>query len=226
MQMFKTRVWLGESSMRGVAAMKLLLGLGGMGLLSGAAVLAFVLLSGGGSDEEAVQARTASATAAPTEDGGPSLAETYRMIIEKIGVDAPVATYGLDENRIPIVPTGPDAAQVVAWYDFSARPGSDGNAVFAGHVTWNGEAVFYNLQTLQPGDIIRLRDDRGTEVDYRVTSNYSLDPNDPEAVKTIHPTDEDVLTIVTCGGTYFETSDPVFGGDYTERIIIRAELVA
>lgn len=225
MQIFRARIWLGETSMRGVAAMKLLLGFGALGLLAGAGVLAVVLLSGGGSDEEAVQAPTANATAAPTEDSGPALAETYRMIIERIGVDAPVATYGLDENRIPIVPTGPDAAQVVAWYDFSARPGTDGNAVFAGHVTWNGNAVFYSLDTLQSGDIIRLRDDSGVEVVYRVTSNYSVDPNDPEAVKTIHPTEEDVLTIVTCGGTYFETSDPVFGGDYTERIIIRAELV-
>jgi len=223
---FKTRTWFGETSMRGVAAMKLVLGLGALGLLAGAGVIAFVLLSGGDSDEEAVQAPTASATAAPSEESDQALAETYRMIIERIGVDAPVATYGLDENRIPIVPTGADAAEVIAWYDFSARPGTDGNAVFAGHVTWNGEAVFYNLQTLQSGDIIRLRDDRGTEVVYRVTSNYSVDPNDPEAVKTIHPTEEDVLTIVTCGGTYFETSDPVLGGDYTQRIIIRAELVA
>ena len=223
---FKTRTWFGETSMRGVAAMKLVLGLGALGLLAGAGVIAFVLLSGGDSDEEAVRAPTASATAAPSEESDQALAETYRMIIERIGVDAPVATYGLDEDRIPSVPTGADAAEVIAWYDFSARPGTDGNAVFAGHVTWNGEAVFYNLQTLQSGDIIRLRDDRGTEVVYRVTSNYSVDPNDPEAVKTIHPTEEDVLTIVTCGGTYFETSDPVLGGDYTQRIIIRAELVA
>lgn len=224
MRVLKVQIWHGDASMRGVAAMKVVLGLCALGSVAGGAVLAFVLLSGG-SDDEAVQAPTVSATAAPTEASGAELSQTYRMIIEKIGVDAPVATYGLDENRIPVVPTGPDASEVVAWYDFSARPGTNGNAVFAGHVTWNGEAVFYNLSTLQAGDIIRLLDDSGTEVTYRVTSNFSVDPNDPEAVKTIHPTEEDVLTIVTCGGSYFETGDPVLGGDYTERIIIRADLV-
>lgn len=207
-----------ESTAGGVKT-KLLLSLGGLGLL-GAAALGVYLLTQDDSDEEAVQA---SPTAAPTESG-PPLGSTYRMIIEKIGVDAPVATYGLDENRIPVVPTGPDASEVVAWYDFSALPGTGGNAVYAGHVTWNGDAVFKQLESVQAGDIIRLRDDRGSEVVYTVTENKAVDPNDPEALNTIYPTNEDVVTIVTCGGTYFETSDPVFGGDYTQRIIIRGEL--
>jgi LPXTG-site transpeptidase (sortase) family protein len=147
------------------------------------------------------------------------------MIIEKIGVDAPVATYGLDENRVPVVPTGPDAAEVVAWYDFSSPPGAGSNSVFAGHVTWFGEAVFLKLDTLQAGDTIRLRDDRGAEVVYRVTANQSLEPSDPESVETMYPTGEDVLTIVTCGGTFFDTGDPIAGGDYTHRIVIKGELV-
>ena len=48
------------------------------------------------------------------------------MIIERIGVNAPLAAYGLDANAVPIVPTGPDASYVVAWYDFSAQPGTGG----------------------------------------------------------------------------------------------------
>ncbi len=214
----------GEASMRGAATTKLVLTLAGLGLLAGAGVLAYILLSGGGSDEQAVQAPASSPTAAPPAESGPPLAGSYRMSIERIGVDAPVATYGLDENRVPIVPTGPDAAQVVAWYDFSAQPGTGGNAVFAGHVTWNGQAVFYNLQTLQAGDVIRLVDDRGGEVVYNVTSNALMDPNDPATLQTIYPTDHDELTIITCGGSFYETNDPVIGGDYTQRIVIKAAL--
>ncbi|HEV8573228.1 MAG TPA: class F sortase, partial [Dehalococcoidia bacterium] len=146
--------------------------------------------------------------------------------IEKLGVDAPVATYGLDERSVPIVPTGDDAAEVVAWYDFSARPGSGGNAVFAGHVTWNGDAVFKELETLAAGDTVRLRDDRGGEVVYRVTQNFTVDPNDPESVKVMYPTEQDEATIITCGGEFFENSDPVAGGDYTRRVIVKAELVS
>lgn len=219
-----TKLTCGIGSARGAAKMKVLLSLAGLGVLTGVAVLAYVLLSGD-SDEEAVEAPTASPAAIqPAEEPPPT--GPYRMVIEKIGVDAPVATYGLDENRVPIVPTGPDAAQVVAWYDFSAQPATGGNAVYAGHVTWNGAAVFKELQSVQVGDVIRLRYDSGEELVYNVTQNVALEPGDPKALDMIYPLDQDVMTIVTCGGSFFETSDPVIGGDYTQRIIIRAELAS
>jgi LPXTG-site transpeptidase (sortase) family protein len=148
------------------------------------------------------------------------------MIIEKIGVDAPVATYGLDETYSPVEPTGVEAKTVVAWYNFSVRPGTKGNAVYGGHVTWNGSAVFKNLHKLAAGDLVKLRDERGAEVVYRVTSNQLIDPSVPDASKVILPTEENVITIFTCGGDFVDTNDPVFGGEYTHRLIIRAELVS
>jgi len=214
--------------MKGIFGKRLLMGLGGLGLLAAVGIGGYVLLSGGDEGEEsppAVEAtQTVDATAPPAESG-PPLNEVYRMIIEKIGVDAPVAPYGLDENAVPLVPQGPDASQVVAWYDFSAKPGTGSNAVFAGHVTWNGDAVFRNLNKLAEGDTIKLRDNEGGEVVYRVKSNVLVDPNDPESVKVMYPTDKDEVTIITCGGEYFETNDPIAGGDYTGRVIIKAELV-
>ena len=207
-----------------------LMALGGLGLLAAAGIGGYVLLSGGGGDGEeappAVEAtQTVDATAPPAVSGSP-LNEVYRIIIEKAGVDAPVAPYGLDEDAVPVVPTGPDAAQVVAWYDFSAKPGTGSNAVFAGHVTWNGDAVFRNLDKLQEGDIVKLRDNEGAEVVYRVKSNVTVDPNDPESVKVMYPTEKDEATIITCGGEYFENNDPIAGGDYTKRVIIKADLVS
>jgi LPXTG-site transpeptidase (sortase) family protein len=214
--------------MKGIFGKRLLMGVGGLALLAAAGIGGYVLLSGGDEGEgspPAVEAtQTVDATAPPAESG-PPLNEVYRMIIEKIGVDAPVAPYGLDENAVPLVPQGPDASQVVAWYDFSAKPGTGSNAVFAGHVTWNGDAVFRNLNKLAEGDTIKLRDNEGGEVVYRVKSNVLVDPNDPESVKVMYPTDKDEVTIITCGGEYFETNDPIAGGDYTGRVIIKAELV-
>ena len=214
----------------GIAKTGVLAGLGCLGLFA-AAALGFLLITGGGSDEEAppvvqASATTTEAPTSPPTNAAPPLASSYRMIIDSIGVDAPVATYGLDENDIPIVPTGPDAAQIVAWYDFSAQPGTGGNSVFAGHVTWFGNGVFLKLDSIQAGDTIRLLDDKGAEVVYRVTANQSLAPDDPEAVKTMYPTEEDMVTIITCGGTFYDTNDPVAGGDYTKRIVIKAELVS
>ena len=222
---------------------RLVAAVGSLALLA-AFLLASAALSGGGSssaEEPPIEAApsatpapspTAAPTPAPTPPSTPAptpvppppLSETQSMSIERLGVNAPVATYGLDENDIPIVPTGPYAGGVVAWYDFSARPGTGGNAVYAGHVTWNGAAVFYGLSTLGGGDLIRLRDDRGAEVVYQVTGNDLMDVD--ATLQAMYPVGRDMLTIVTCGGSFYSTGDPVFGGEYTSRTVIRAELVS
>ncbi len=171
-------------------------------------------------------ALTASPTSTPIVPPAAPLPEAgYRMVIDKIAVNAPVDVYGLDQNSVPEVPTGANAAEVVAWYNFSAKPGTGSNAVFAGHVTWNGRAVFYDLQTLQPGDVIRLVGTDGNELAYVVSANFAVDPGDPDSLKVMQPTATDVITLITCGGTFFETDDPVSGGDYTLRVIVRADLV-
>lgn len=168
---------------------------------------------------------TPAPTAKPAPPSPPLGDAPFRILIDKIGVDAPVAPYGLDASGVPLVPLGPDAAEVVAWYDFSAKPGTGSNAVFAGHVTWNGRAVFYDLQSLQPGDVVRLIGADGTELAYSVSSNFAVDPNDADSVKVMDSTESDVITLITCGGSYFRTSDPVTGGDYTQRVIVRADLL-
>lgn len=157
------------------------------------------------------------ASSPPLADAG------YQLVIEKIGVSAPVSTFGLDAKLVPEVPY---TATDVAWYDFSARPGTGGNAVFAGHVTWSGPAVFYDLDQLQNGDQIQLRDDDGTQLIYQVSSLFQVDPKDPESLKVMWATDRDVITIITCSGKYFDTSDPVLGGDYTHRLVVRADLLS
>jgi LPXTG-site transpeptidase (sortase) family protein len=154
---------------------------------------------------------------------GPLEGKSYRFIFERLGVNAPVEEFGLDENAMPEVPTGDNAPDVVAWYNFSAQPGL-GNAVFAGHVTWFGEAVFFALNTSQPGDVIKLRADDGTELTYKVSSVESVNPTDPESLKVMQATDppSDVLTIITCDGAFQDTGDPVFGGEYSSRLVVRA----
>jgi len=143
----------------------------------------------------------------------------YRLVIDRIGVNAGVFTYGLDANRVPEVPlNGSD----VAWYDFSAPPGTGSNAVFAGHVTWGGSAVFYKLDDLQVGDRISLRGDNGIELAYIVSESFLVDPEDPNALSVMSPTSKDVITLITCGGSFYYTGDPVFNGDYTHRRIVRA----
>lgn len=156
--------------------------------------------------------------AAPDDSAPPS-----RLVIETIGVDAPVITLGLDAERTPEVPSvGSD----VGWYDFSATPDTGGNVVLAGHVTWDKKgAVFWRLGELKEGDLIRVATERGDELLYEVTSNLLVDPDDPQSLHLIYPTDTELLTLVTCGGTFNVDPGARFGGEYDRRTIVQAKPV-
>ena len=156
----------------------------------------------------------------------PQVTAPLRLVIESIGVDAPVFTYGLDQNRLPLVPTGADAAQVVAWYDFSHLPGSGSNAVFSGHVTWGGHAVFWALDELQPRETIKVKAEDGREYTYEVFANFRVDPSDPASLKVMADTSTDIITLITCGGSWIPDPSAQLGGDYTERTIVQGKLVA
>ncbi len=157
-------------------------------------------------------------TATRTQPPQPPLGDApYRMIIESIGVDVPVQTLGLDANSEPEVPMGDDAGQVVAWYDFSAPPGTGSNAVFAGHAYWQGPAAFYRLDELQPGDAIKLSRQDGPELACIVAWSRLVDPNDPSSLDVMRPTDDDVITIIAEAGSFI-------GGAWSQRLIVRVEL--
>ena len=225
----------GQSS-DGERARLLLISLAGLFLvlaIGGIAYAGYEFARPGGGEDRAQSFAAAAiaspppATASPATVATPTPAPTpffaarpYHMTIDKLGVSAPVVTEGMDANQVPIVPLEGD---VVAWYDFTAQPGTAGNAVFAGHKTWNGPAIFYDLDQLQRGDTIRLTGDDGAELDYTVTDSFTVNENDPNAVSVMAPTNSAVMTIITCDGTRYYTGDPVFGHDYTERRIIRAE---
>ena len=222
----------------------LFLGLGGVAFVAGIALLSLGLYSALNQDNgppvsDAPVVRVsdiltptatpaaATTTRIPTPTPLPPFAdEAYTMVIDKLGIDAPVETFGLDDQQVPQIPTGPDAAQVVAWYNFSAKPGTGSNAVFAGHVTWYGTAVFYRLTDLGLGDEIRLKGADGTELTYKVSNVFRVLSTDPDARALMFGTSQDIMTILTCDGVF--TKDPnnhITGGDYDHRLVIRADLV-
>ena len=168
-------------------------------------------------------------TESPTQTPQPTPAlpeDGYRLVIEKLSIDGIVDTYGLDENAIPEVPTGPNAAQEIAWYDFASGPGAGSNAVFAGHNSWFGAGIFRQIGNLVPGDEIRLLSGDGTEMLYTITDVFSVDPEDPDSLQVMRATDKDVITLITCSGSFQDTGDPVFGGEFSDRTIVRASLTS
>ena len=156
----------------------------------------------------------------------PEIPAPLRLVIESIGVDAPVSTYGLDFDGAPLVPTGADAAEVVAWYDFSQPPGNGSNTILAGHVTWSGHAVFWDLDDLQPGETISVRSEDGHDYTYEVFANFKVDPLDPSSSQVMADTTTDIITLITCGGSWIPDPSQQLGGDYTERTIVQGKLVA
>jgi sortase (surface protein transpeptidase) len=176
----------------------------------------------------------------PTYDGGlnpptttplptppPNNSPMARMIIEKIDVDAPIITIGMDENNVPRVPSGP---YEVGWYDWSSKPGWGGNAVYSGHVDWtvNGQpviGVFYYLRDLSLDDVIKVVLEDGTEYRYKVTGNQAVEESDPRALQWMGPTPNEVVTLITCGGVWIRDPSNPLGGHYTMRQVARAELI-
>jgi LPXTG-site transpeptidase (sortase) family protein len=142
----------------------------------------------------------------------------YRLIIDRIGVNAPVGVYGLDAKQIPQVPLN---GHEVAWYRFTSEPGGGGNAVLAGHVTWNGRGVFYRLDDLGAGDRIAIERQDGSRLIYTVSSVFLVDADDPNSVSVMGPMPSDTLTLITCGGSPYYVGGTL-RYDYTHRLIVRA----
>lgn len=161
-------------------------------------------------------------TPQPTATADASTASIVRLQIPKYNVDAPVIVLGLDEEGVMEAPDGPVD---VAWYDFTAHPGTGSNAVFSGHVDWTfdsgpGGAVFWNVKNLVLGDVIKVRLEDGTEYEYQVISREQIDPDDADVQSIVGPTPREIVTLITCGGTFDRSI-----GHYTNRVIVKAERV-
>jgi LPXTG-site transpeptidase (sortase) family protein len=150
---------------------------------------------------------------------------THRIIIPSIDVNAPVVVMGMDDENVPDVPFNADD---VAWYNFSPPPGEMGNAVLGGHLNWGGNpGAFTSLKDLHEGDIIRIRSEEGREFAYQVTGTFSIDPTDPDARDILAATEgKETVTLITCGGDWEpDPDDERLGGDYSERVVVKAERI-
>jgi LPXTG-site transpeptidase (sortase) family protein len=158
----------------------------------------------------------------PTPEPEP-LAVPLRLVVDSIGVDAPVIEMGMDGNGIPHVPGN---GQDVAWYNFSSKPGAGSNAVLAAHINWErAPGAFAHLDDAELGDTISLISEDGQAYTYEVTANFYVDPEDEESLKVMAATPSDTVTLITCGGTWLPNPSEEFGGSYTTRTIVQGALV-
>jgi LPXTG-site transpeptidase (sortase) family protein len=140
------------------------------------------------------------------------------IAIPAVGVWAPVARYGVDAaGRLDV----PQDRQTVGWNPaYSDVPGEGGSTFFAAHFEYQGlPGVFYDLASLQPGDIIEVTLSDGSVRSYRVTStvDYDLSSVDMGALLDGREGVESI-TLMTCSG-------PGDGGRYPQRTVVLAEAI-
>lgn len=88
-----------------------------------------------------------------------------RLLVPELEVDAPV---------VPITAPGgvllpPGDPQTLGWWRDGARPGArHGGALITGHTVHTGGGAFDDLETLTPGDMVKVRTRRGV-IEYAVT---------------------------------------------------------
>jgi LPXTG-site transpeptidase (sortase) family protein len=87
-------------------------------------------------------------------------------------------------------------------------------------------AVFWGLRELGEGDVVKILLEDGSELRYRVTHNLAIADNDPDTLELMYSTPNDVITLITCGGTWVPNRSMSLGGNYTHRIVVRAERMA
>jgi LPXTG-site transpeptidase (sortase) family protein len=138
-----------------------------------------------------------------------------RLLIRRLGVDAPIEVKGIDShNRME----APDHPLDAAWYQFTKMPGAGGNAVFSGHLDAEsiGPAIFWRLTQLKQGDLIEVVSPQSTELRYQVKESVSYPVATIPMRTVLYPAGGDQITLITCAGRYL----PATG--YDHRLVIRA----
>ncbi len=140
-----------------------------------------------------------------------------RLLIPRIGVNAPVVTLGVIAATNTL--DAPRTKDDVGYYNFTPVPDYGGNTVLAGHVDWyTGEAgVFWNLRQLLRGDLIQLVMPDGTVFTYQMTDMQLYDSDTAPIDAIIGDTTAEALTLITCDGIF----DPA-AAEYNQRRVVRA----
>lgn len=127
--------------------------------------------------------------------------------------DLPMAVMRIPavDIEVPVLPGTDDVTlnRGVGWIESTARPGTDGNFVVAGH----RDGFFRGLKDIELGDEIVVETLEGSR-HYVIDSLTVVDPTD---VSVLEPRERPSVTLVTCYPFYFLGSAP-------QRFIVQASL--
>lgn len=120
----------------------------------------------------------------------------------------------MQNNQIAV----PDNLYDAGWYKASAKPGEDGAMFVFGHVSsWQAKGIFYDLQTLQPGDKISITRGDNKQFIYRVMAKklYDHAKVDMKTVFTPIKAGRPGLNLMTCAGHVIKGTN-----EFSERLVV------
>jgi LPXTG-site transpeptidase (sortase) family protein len=171
-----------------------------------------------------IKASTAVAAANPTVVSSPAPLQLatmavresgWRLVIPRIGVDAPIAPVGRDRNGAMASPASLDG---VGWFNRGPAPGQPGDAVIDGHYGVEQPAVFRKLHFLRPGDEVDVVWPDGHTTYFQVTSLQRV-PADSHPTGLFSRAGPSSLSLITCAGAWLPAR-----ATYSERLIVTAML--
>ncbi len=145
----------------------------------------------------------------------PSAGRVVQILIPKLNIQRTVVYVGLKGNQwdTDSLFANQNRQDLVGQIMTSSNPRDGSNIVLMGHNYnegwYSGPGVFANIKSLQPGDEIEVQTESGEHFIYIVqkvkqipwgnNTNAELEKHQ----KYLYPTENEQLTLVTCGGTVF-----------------------
>jgi LPXTG-site transpeptidase (sortase) family protein len=143
-----------------------------------------------------------------------------RLQIPSLNVDANVQYVGITAHGTMAVPNN---FTDVGWYKYGSVPGTQGSAVFAGHVD-NALAlpgVFKHLQDIQPGADIYVITKDGNKLHFIVDEATAYAVNDVPTSRIFETSGSAHLNLITCEGSWVQSQK-----EYDHRLVVYSHLVS
>ena len=140
-----------------------------------------------------------------------------KLEIPALQVDAVIEKVGRLENGQMGVPQNPDS---IGWFEPGVKPGSQGNAVMAGHIdSYTGPAVFYELDQLVAGDEIIVHGEDDEKLRFIVTGTATYPRNDAPVSDIFGFNYSSNLNLITCTGEFNRKAKT-----HEERLVVYTEV--
>jgi sortase (surface protein transpeptidase) len=136
----------------------------------------------------------------------PEQRTAWELIVPSAGLKSTIVTVGRTPNGAM---GSPDNPFVIGWLNSSAEPGAVGNTLLAGHRDFEdkdgnvGTGVCWELVNTVVGDqMIVVDKENDLYYVYTVTEAATVNPRDPDSARYLRNTDEAVVTLITCEGSF------------------------